>query len=395
MRKIKGQSYFMHSQMTILAVICIVFCLSHVAYGNTCANFFAYRNSMFFGLLPVHTFGLTTAQKNKLDSHSGLQQLTRTYKQGEGISFEFASDVLEGLSPAVPGESIQTSFVVKILNHLFPKAEIRSNAQKKRSHKDRTVKLSVSDPNEAGILELGYSIPMPYLKISNSTTSVLKGKKSQYKKKFGLVGKKVVHLYYNAHEGIITDHLSQTIPQMIKEIQRAIPDVTVILSWNQTMESRFANYLGRELTGFDRIALLTDLQNNEAQKYQRMLILNDTKGLMPYLNVASDILIIKGPINLFEGLHVGTKTLIYNSEYTMQGYNRDAYLDLQDTAVSTGGAIAVDAIPRISIGIQELLKLPQDFTAPQNVKVGKVLTEEDVFLDVLSSILNEEFQQRN
>ncbi len=349
---------------------------------------------MPFGLLPVHTFELTSAQKNKIDSHTKLQELAKKYNRGEGISFEFAKDIITGLSPAVPGESIQTSFVVKILKYLFPKAEIRSDVQKKRSHKDRTVKLSVSDPYEAGIMELGYSIPMPYLKISNATTSILRGKKEIYKKRLGLAERQVVHLYYNAHEGIVYDHLSTHIPKIVRQIQEAMPDTTVIISLNHTVESNFINYLGRELSGFDRVTLLTELQNQGSQNTNKMLVLNNTHGLMPYLNVASDVLVIQGPLNLFEGLHVGTKTLIYNSEYTMQGYNREGYLELQETAIATGGALAVESIPEISTGIRELSKLPHNFTAPQNVKAGRVLTEEDVFFDVFESILSEELQVR-
>jgi hypothetical protein len=120
--------------------------------------------------------------------------------------------------------------------------------------------------------------------------------------------------------------------------------------------------------------------------------------MMPYIHVAPDVVVIKGPINLFEGLHVGTKTLIYNNESTIRGegfgeYNYDGYKEMEETAVSTGRAIDVECLDDVIQGLIDLQNLDANFLHPQLVPISKTTTDQSLFLDVLASYLEQQIQQ--
>ncbi len=65
-----------------------------------------------------------------------------------------------------------------------------------------------------------------------------------------------------------------------------------------------------------------------------IVVRNLTYGYMPELHSVSDLVIVRGPINFFEPLNVGTPTLLINNDAILGTYDRKAFRELKELAKS-------------------------------------------------------------
>lgn len=373
---------------------------AHASFGNTCANFFTIERNHHFGVPLANTFSVPDDLRQSLMMHPKLRELSLKHQLGKSLVFKLKEDHVGVIDGSASGETIQTRFLKAILEVLFPQAGYETHTRLYGGNKKR-VEVRVADAYDGRVGVNPSAMQMHFLKINNSTSSFLKGKRTEYRSRLGFNARPVVHIYFDTMFSIggLSSVIHAEIVPMIRRIKEVYPDASVIFSSAHDIDKALVRQL--ELSGvtslFDGMTKLSSLAYKPQSENVSQMILNDTRGMMPYIHVASDVVVIKGPINLFEGLHVGTKTLIYNNESTVRDdgfgeYDYDGYKEMEETAVGTGGAIAVERLDHIAQGLRDLQKLDSEFLPPQLVPISKTTTEQSLFLDVLASYLEQQIQ---
>ncbi len=366
------------------------------SFGNTCGSYFYGLENSHFGLKSSQTFSLPEAFKRSLLNRPRIKELIKKYKGGANYVMRLSSDDASSANGKSPEDVIQISFLKKILNVLFPHAEFDTQAkpiQSSRKHVSIHVSDANSDSNSYLNRSSAPSLPLSYLKISNSASGFLRGQKSHYKKIMNLRAKNIIHIYYEVPPKEYYKAFVE-LTLMIQQVRMVYPKAIIFLSPNARPDfiSEFILYKGNPEI-FSSAYRLSEVARKRTTIREGVVVLNNIKGMIPYLNVVSDALIVKGPNHLFEGLHVGTRTLIFNNDSTLQKYDRQGYEEMLETALATKGAETVSEIKDIRKGLIDTLALKENFVSPQFVLISEQTTEQAMFFDVLTSYLEQEFSR--
>ncbi|MGE3974113.1 MAG: hypothetical protein AB7F59_06260 [Bdellovibrionales bacterium] len=84
---------------------------------------------------------------------------------------------------------------------------------------------------------------------------------------------------------------------------------------------------------------------------------NNTVGYIPVLLRASDLHIVRGPVNIFEGLNLRTPTLVFNNEWTLGNYDASAYMEAVDLVKKYPAFREISNMKEFDVNAQALLKI--------------------------------------
>lgn len=169
--------------------------------------------------------------------------------------------------------------------------------------------------------------------------------------------KKVVHIYI-AWTSTLTVEKFQSISNALKQ---KFGDHLVIISFGNGSSAQTAVKEFAEVSGHNQFVELSKLKKDNFSKMSSGVVYNDTIGNMPFLYAASDLAVVVGPVNFFQPLVQGTRTLFVFPEdvRVSRGYNKLTIYRMSQIANKTKGFVRSTDFKNVSKDIEELLKKPE------------------------------------
>ncbi len=339
-----------------------------------------------------------------VDRHP-ISNLAKTLKGGEGIHFYLTAagqyipfgdkDLLD--KSLATGETIQAEFVRSTLVHVFPNAIIGSyrDYRSEVAPKPKKVVFEVRDIYEkyktSSQIEKDTVLPMHLLKAANSRAITARLTKKTIKKGLGLESRYVVHLIGDTP---VSDLLNAMVWPSSREL--------AIAKKAQGIARSSAKHPLRDLEKKDIAIIHTPRGVNdneveilfpEKEIVTRMLtdgnpkndpnsplvLVNTTRGLMPLLHRASDLVVVNGQFNVYEGVNNGTPTIAINPAGS-GNLSGEAYKWHARIAQATNGVAYIDSINEL--GSARLGLMGQTITPSSLVYYGDRLVFER-YLDEL------------
>jgi hypothetical protein len=113
---------------------------------------------------------------------------------------------------------------------------------------------------------------------------------------------------------------------------------------------------------FSRVVKLSQLKQGESivapAGQDPVLVINDVSGYKPYLDAASQLSVVVGPINHTEAASVGTPVISLNSASTMGDYDWKAFQSERAGLVRSGLVIPVERVDDLGRAIERAPGLP-------------------------------------
>jgi hypothetical protein len=330
---------------------------------------------------------LDARSKELVLANPELRLLAEETHQGEGITFAF-----EGMGgEKFKGEYIQSRYVESILRLVFPQAKVVRGGSPSGPG---VIKLRFIDSAETGNEVdatgniIGFRSPsvestrrwneqhgihyleMSILKPANPNYSSVS--RPAARQALGIApDARVISLYLSDFK------LDQDQGEGLRSIWRSLSPAThpnvVIVSLNSethdvgSLQSWMLAHPDDPFTkSFDRVITLSSLPPGGLSSFhsERVLVINDTTGKMPFLNATANLAVVSGPISQFEGLAVGTPTLGYSPDALMNGYRTETFGRSISQAQATGGYQRVTDSIALGQAAQALLANTGSITPP-------------------------------
>ena len=336
---------------------------------------------------------LTHEMKAIIKRHP-IYAFSKQVNQGEGYLFDIDIGVTfkdlkteNGvISEVFKGESIQAQFVKTTLEYVFPNAKFSSDVVADKNALGKKVVLSILDEAETNAttdindIRTSESLEMSVLKIANGRTISRKISSEFLKENLHLEDKYLVHIYGEIDPISVLDE--------IRKVGSHIPDSKIVLIYSSREENPF-NHKSRRPNEFYeiKISTISTISGSIEATSKPILLTNDTKGYMPTLHRASDVTIVKGPINLFEGLNAGTPTIFYT--LTMrEKYSPIVWRWAANLALQSNGAIEIAKSSELSNALSKAQKINRDAITPSYLLMDSGQTIFDRYLDSLLVKIN-------
>lgn len=323
----------------------------------------------------ITTLPLDERSKELVGKHD-IMKLREHYGLGKDLNFESEFFVDESVVFSHKGESIQGAFVQKILSHVFPQAKFQPFSY---PH-EKTIKVWIRDRAEfPGRDSLDHSkggwLPMHLLKPANPVGASIS--RQEVRELLGFPkSARVIHFYLRQSASLSAEDLSKVLSEF------SSPWDIVILSQNMPRGNEAPP--GSFEQKFKQVELLSHIGKRKPQKMKTpTLVINDTTGKMPYLHAASDLAIVVGPINFFEPLHVGTRTVVFNNAKINAEYDTATYRQMVEVALATGGALAVGDTEDIAKAGEKLLTQQSPIHSPSHIEFNGDPSAFNALLDQL------------
>lgn len=327
---------------------------------------------------------LTLSDKQLLQSHA-IAKFAQTYS-GKPVVFE-SMHFGEKMDSMHKGEWLQAQFVKRVLIELFPTARFATEAQTPVPG-EMVFRLQLADyaevtptyrkelPSEmrerVPALEEPYVLPMHLVKPIGSRRSISLSRE-EIRGRLGIPAEhKVVSLYIRAPDTVIDTQYRGAYPQqeineLLENLRKAIPFDSVILTFGNYDRKTGYDAAGTMLTFHSKHQLESVTKVSEALANPEVIpaktvLVNNTHGIMPYLHRAADLAVVVGPVNFFEPIQAGTKTVLVKKTGSISrtgdfSYYDKAILDqLAGLGESTGMMASVNNYADLPVAVAKLDK---------------------------------------
>ena len=304
-----------------------------------------------------------------IQKHSGLNRLAEELNHGKGWTFILTNlDSTGELAIAKYGEGTQSQFVKKVLQIKFPEAEFKFGLTDS-GKPNKSITLTIWDdaefgtfvnlarPNDPSFKELQMAI------LKNGNPSVTPLSKEEIRNLMGINHfEKVVHVYKGAYR------MGSEVFAKIADSLEKKPSVIFYSSAYETFETIHS----LKISGiFSDVLKLSEIKpkllSQEIllhQSYKPLLIFNDTKGYKQYLDAASNVSVIVGPVNHAESLMAGTPVISLNNPETLRSFNPLTFEAQIGALMPTGGITRISDPSELSGQLKEMLAHPPVVQAP-------------------------------
>lgn len=353
---------------------------------DRCLQIFARKSVLAVDQLPnLNELPISSRLKTVIESHE-LFKLGEKYNKGQGLTFNFAqfNSSWRAADPIGKGEWLQSHFVIKTLKMAFPQANF-TNHNLSKSEKG-TVDLFLHDSRENG-KDLAFLdanvLDMRLIKAANTTVSYLR--RDALRKTLGIKSDTpMVSLYmFNGFKQLVEKTNNPTMETLALELLKKRPDFQIMtlssndkifenINLKKYIETNFVKLREK----FDEIIFLSELAEGGLSSGKKILLINDVVGFVSHLHGASDLIVIKGPINLFEGLMNAVPTLIFNNRDTLDNFDKTEYFRQEAIAINTNRAVSVRSLSLLSDALNEVLNLSASFVSPADVITEKRSAEQ-------------------
>lgn len=351
-----------------------------------CASIFEVEKD--FQTLPsLKDIGLPSDFVETVQRHP-IMQLRSKFKDRKMV-FTSHHFVKSGFRENFLGESIQVQFIKRTLQIIFPNAEFRGirNSQKTDGFKYLNGKpvdalhLNLLDtgeiPGETNVL------PMQVLKSANPGLAIFKH--GHFRQQLGIpLHAKVISIYAKDN---------QTVEKILKEIDQSLrPDYLFISLGGRVAEKEYADSLAKILGGRYESATLSEFSQINRNSNRPTIITNDLRGKVPFIANISDVVIVSGPINIFESLSAGTKTIIMTNPEAITDYEILEFNKMLARAVATGGAFPTASIEGLKLELPKVIQTQTKIIPPYAVQTSDTPSSLLIYLDVLKEYIENEKQ---
>lgn len=365
---------------SFFSVVCLILLLSIQAKPSSlCSSF--YVSSIFLNLPSSLELGLPEEVKLAIKNH----KLSHFDSSSKTSKLKFAIDPQPDFSNSgYIGESIQATFVKKILIEIFPKAQF----VKQSEADNQAIKINIRDVAEKRITQNDpiqkFLIDMPLLKFANGSVPAIS--KTQLRSELGISELARVVTVYGGDIVNQADFFSRLLtkyngPSVVFFSDREVDDFH-FHKLNDKLKSVFGSSF--------RLLKLSEVRPGALGGDLPVFVFNDTLMRQPNLYLISDLAIIDGPINFAEALNAHVTTYVIDDQDPHRRHYRDTMLNLWSIGSLTGNLHVVsspsalyDSLPQIQVKPKSYLKTNQVFW-----ERGK--TAIDVLLDRLGEVIEEQ-----
>jgi len=337
-----------------------------------------------------------------------ISKLKAKWKDGEGLEFVISHfqnlpkmDSRQGMNV---GETIQSHFVAKVLTELFPKAKISGALSEKSPSKKikKRIQIEVRDPSEFGVVDtqdkdsVKRILPMSILKAANPGIGGISH--GALRTQLGIPEQAMTASLYLRYPVVNGSDGSPNVVKLLDTIEAVKePDIVFVsrggAGFNSGTEGELAEArkLIKNFLPEYKVSLLSDWTNETYKPGEKRIVLNDMLGKLPSIYNVSDLSVVVGPINIFEPLTSGSKTVFFTHPDAIRGYSGDEFKRMGDTALKSGGALAVRGLDDLYEKLPDLLSPKTPILAPYRLPGESGSTPAQVFLDRLESLVRASF----
>lgn len=277
-------------------------------------------------LPPVHSVPLKPNFVEALRANPEVRNLQDLLGTGTGIAIKIEASQQGGWG-------IQSEFVAKTLRIIFPEIAIVPNVDQ------ASLKLDIVDPG------LGHRSPtmlsMPTLKAANPGPN-LDGKERL---------REMMHLPKEAQ--IASLYISKQVTDVLAPIQTVLgsgsSDIVLVSLQDELLKlGKFEQRLGNEIrriqnseTSPVHVLLSSEVTSTTFQPGEKYVVINSSRGRMPYIHAASDFVVVVGPANFLEPISAGRPTYFVQQP---QWYVPDVWQSMVKQAEATNLGHAYDSL---------------------------------------------------
>lgn len=176
--------------------------------------------------------------------------------------------------------------------------------------------------------------------------------------------------------------------KVLNDLLATYPKAVLVVSLGNGFHERpvLRRILRSRFPGLD--SYLLSKTSSDLSHSAPFVVFNDTVGNLPAVHAISDLAVVVGPINFFEPLNVGTQTLLYLPEESIQNYSMEGLDQMIRTGGLSGGLEVADTPAQLKALLIEARNKKAKITSPAFVvPPGETRSAFDKMLDeVLTSL---------
>lgn len=329
------------------------------------------------------SFELPSGFKKVISQH-GIAALREKYGSGKGLEFQISNYYPDGgAAGARMGERVQAQFVQKTLKEIFPDATFANGIVRRDTAEEyakwkaanpgkKKVFLNITDSAEWNEKFPGYTLEMSVLKSANPGTGALPHK--ALRPVLGIPEDDFVVSIYAQLPGGGLKNQQEYVPSakaMIEQLMKSgkTPDIVFLSAGGKQMMAGTMLKDEWKDVGYE-VVKLSEFASIEKKKGVKLLVVNDLAGKMPYVYNTSDLAIVSGPINMFEPINSGAKTVFFDNPRIVGTYGASTFKAMADTAEATGGAGRIKTLSELPGEAEKLLGSHAAVTPPYLAKAA-------------------------
>jgi hypothetical protein len=223
---------------------------------------------------------------------------------------------------------------------------------------------------------------MPIIKPANPGMAEVQH--GAYRKGLGIPSDSyVVSLYMKDVNGGADQNLTPSALALIQGLQKEKAPQIIFLSHGGSSKMSLPNLSEYSSLGYE-LHNLSALDHVDLSRGKHIFI-NDLSGKMPYLYNVSDLAVVVGPINLFEPLSNGTKTLFFDNPEVLGQYHPQAFSKMKAQAIESGGGFSAKDLREFSALLRPVTENKERITPPYLKSAESFLSHlKDVLKNTLS-----------
>jgi hypothetical protein len=334
---------------------------------------------------------------SQLHNHSIFRWAQTVPNQGQGITFQIARGFIKGgaIRSDLKGEARQGLFIKVLLEQLFPRAEILTTPEKLEG-RAKLIQVWLQDfaesPRAPQKIPPQAFLNMPIIKAGNP--GLIRFDKQKARSYLGIPAERKILSLYLVNEREFDDPKFQTIVSSLVEryhftdifVSISIPGRSYVLDAHQRYltENTDLSLL------FEHFVFLTKFSPEHAPEGRRWIYNNKT-GNMPQIHGIADLAVVFGPINFFEPLNMGTKTLLVRSNPVRGKYSDQALYRMIHKASASPGFLYVNSAKQLTNSIDSLLDGPNPSSPALLKKNALAPTPFEITLNHLKKLITTQY----
>lgn len=323
----------LRSQFALYLAFCLAFASRTVYGADRCQAFFADRE---VGESTVTGFGLALASWNglpnpltfelrrdfvrSLRSHPRIQLLQTQFGTGSNLAFamnQLRWDVIAGTAEAFDGEIVQSVFLYRVLKSIFTEAqfsEMQNGVHRSLPRHLRVIEIAVADLAEFGSRDHSRTVPMEILKVVNPGPPRVA--QALLRRSMRLPqDARIASIYASRYSD-----RSDIMAALGTILRDNLAQVVVFSKANRFSDVEEIGRIVQENYGI-RVLNPEDLAAQPIRAGEQVMILNNTRGRIPYIHGAADFAVTIGSANIVEAPNMGTPS--FHFRWAMHRYDQN------------------------------------------------------------------------
>lgn len=346
--KLPGEIMTILKRFTIFLLLYFQIFYCFQVNGATCNSFLSAPN--IISLAPVSDAQLPPEYIARILENSAVHRLRMANNLGFGKKF---FNIYSFTGSINSGEALQSSFVEKVMKVILPDAMFLG-IQERREITDRMdlIEFRVEDP---AVLNIDYQekLVLQMAKVKLANPGPVLQSRIEIKKVIGIAPD---------HKGVVTLTNSQ-----FSDEKEFIDLIDILLETGRSSliivsDNRFSRDLRYRFRNSSDVELvkLTEIRGSPPKQNKVVIAENDSRGRLPYVYAASDLVVIAGPVNIGEPIVAGTELIFFGPESQyMRRYETAVFTDMANVVRRSSQATQITDKSELSATVKQSLLSPQ------------------------------------